>query len=203
MVRDALFPLSYLRLVREDGKYLLRRDVFSLVLVAIGTISMLFLAPGLNFFGPSGLVDRAGSLSSTLTGFYVAALVAAATFTSHISDLDKYIPNGKLYLKDSLNVASNLEEDEQHFGEEITRRQFICSIFGYLAFMALAISIVSIILVAISSAIPPKNLYGATPFLVYLIAPLYLMAVAHMAITTARGIYYLSYKIYLGDGEPL
>lgn len=47
MVRDALFPLSYLSLVREDGKLLLRRDFLYLFGVAALTGLLVHFAPNL------------------------------------------------------------------------------------------------------------------------------------------------------------
>lgn len=205
MVTDALFPLSYLSLVREDGKLLLRRDFLYLFGVAALTGLLVYFAPNLNFFGPSGVVDKLGSLSSTLTGFYVAALVGAATFTSHISDLDKYLLDGSLYLSNDQFASSVIpEHDEEDVSDsQITRRQYICLIFGYLAFTALTLSILSIAMVAVSSAISPGNQYYTSTVLKYIFSLFYSLLAAHMALTTARGIFYLSYKMYLGDGEAV
>jgi hypothetical protein len=78
-------------------------------------------------FYPNGFIDRLLTLTSALTGFYVAALVAAATFNH--PDLDNVIKSGPIALitKDS---------DGHNISEFLTRREFICTIFSYLAFSA-------------------------------------------------------------------
>lgn len=113
--------------------------------------------------------------------------------------------DGSLYLSNDQFSSSVIpEHDEEEIDDsKITRRQYICLIFGYLAFTALTLSILSIAMVAVSSAISPGGGHYISTVLKYIFSLFYSMLAAHMALTTARGIFYLSYKMYLGDGEAV
>ncbi len=195
-----MFTIRYLLLRREAGGLLLWRDAVTLVLVVAGYFLILKLIPTINFFGPNGIVDRTGSLTSTLTGFYVAALVAAATFASSHAGLDDEIESGRIY--------QNMIIDEVLTPDYLTRREYVCAIFGYVSFLALFISILSILLVSISGAVPIPQASESWIYFGFLCAKYavgcgYCLAVAHMLATTTHGLYYLSYRLYLGDGAAV
>jgi hypothetical protein len=179
---------------------LLRRDVLPLVLVVAVCWLVSHLVPDLNFFGTDGVVDRIGTLTSTLTGFYVAALVAAATFASSHAELDEVIKKGKVY---QLTLVEG-QPDEDY----LTRREYVCAIFGYVSISALLISISSILIVSISDAVSTTMRPGtwtdcAIEMLAGLSALIYMILVFHLIITTAHGLYYLSYRLYIGEGAPV
>ena len=69
------YPLRYFRL-RNNEKRLL--DVVPAVLLAIALALPFLFLPGASFFRPNGFLDKLLTLTSGLTGFYIAALVAAA-----------------------------------------------------------------------------------------------------------------------------
>ena len=99
--------------------------------------------PGTSFFRPNGFIDRLLTLTSALTGFYVAALVAAATFNH--PDLDNVIKSGPIALITRDSEGNNISEF-------LTRREFICTIFSYLAFAVFLLSVVFALCVGMSSA---------------------------------------------------
>ena len=91
-MRFLFFPLRYLRLLRNGLRNLLLWRDLPVFVILLALILLPFcLIHGANFFGKEGFVDPFGTLASTLTGFYVAALVLAATFTTENGDLDKPI----------------------------------------------------------------------------------------------------------------
>lgn len=195
-----IYSVRYLLLRGESGKLLILRDVLPLLGVGLLCFSVVLLVDGFNFFGSEGFVDRFGALTSTLTGFYVAALVGAATFAGNHAKLDSEISVGPIHQRHMIEGKIVLDQ--------LTRREYICSIFGYLSLLALTISIVSISLVTVASALDGSVLTFAEgkkyiQYFSIFVAILYALLIAHLALTTLQGLYYLSYRIYVGDGEPV
>lgn len=115
------------------------------------------------------IADRTTGLLSTLTGFYVAALVALATFKS-----------------DYLDVTPAL--GAQLDGKKLTKRQYLAWLFGYLAFGSFVVYAGSSAAVAIGSKVQHF------PYETYIkpaIALVYGFILAHMATLTFAGIAYL------------
>lgn len=193
-----LFSLRYLLLRRGNGTLLASRDIIVLLAALVIYIVLAYLVPNLNFFGVDGFIDRVGSLTSTLTGFYVAALVAAATFASSHADLDQEITIGPIHQ----NFVSNGEIER----DQLTRREYVCAIFGYVSLLALVISISSIIIVTISTAISISGQLSSTlsyplACVTHITGGFFTIAVTHLIVTTSHGLYYLSYRLYIGDGQ--
>jgi len=193
------YPLRYFSLVNNEKRHIdLWPTVFLATLMAVPFI----VFPETGFFHPNGFLDKLLTLTSALTGFYVAALVAAATF-SH-PDLDKTITAGPIALvkKDS---------DGRLVTELLTRREFACTIFGYLAFATLALSLGSAFLVALSGAkigsVADTKWVGvlfSQPSLFYVRAIVlfaFCLATAHVAVVTSLGLYYLMDRLYRRDRE--
>lgn len=195
-MRFLFFPLRYLKLLREDGKLLLWRDlpVFAILLALI--LLPFTLIHGADFFGKEGFVDRFGALASTLTGFYVAALVLAATFTTENGDLDKPIEVGPVSLLDQ----------EDHTARKLSRREYVCIMFGYLSFISFALSVLSVIFVIVSGPLSVElpaslDLIGAagktiSKMISYAGMTLFAGLASHLMITTCYGLYYLVDRLY-------
>ncbi|NML06172.1 hypothetical protein [Sphingomonas sp. G-3-2-10] len=148
------------------------------------------------FFEPAGFLGRVGSITGNLAGFYIAGLVAVAAFAMERASLDDVIKTGKV----SPDPSSSADR------RFLTRREYVCYIFGYLTFCSLAFSILSVLATSIGQPIG-KYIYGTT-WLIFehevkvkslaraisiflIIAPL-----AHLLVTTGYGLYYLIEKIY-------
>ncbi|SFH52318.1 hypothetical protein SAMN05216459_1436 [Ensifer sp. OV372] len=191
------YPLGYLKLTDESGHKLYRRNALTVVLLT-AVISAPFIIADANFFGDKGFLDRIGSFSAVLTGFYIAALVGVASFSTTIGDLDELIVQGPIKRQSS--------PDEE--AEDLTRRQYVCSLFGYLSFVSLVISIGSILLIVaggmkidvawVSQSVPELDQY-VRPFLRSLRHALVLvcsLVIAHLFVTTCHGLYYLIDRLY-------
>lgn len=191
------YPLGYLKLTDERGHKLYRRNALTVILL-MTVISAPFILADANFFGDKGFLDRIGSFSAVLTGFYIAALVGVASFSTTIGDLDELIVQGPIKRQSS--------PDEQP--EDLTRRQYVCSLFGYLSFVSLVISIGSILLIVaggmkvdvawVSQKVPELGQY-ARPVLQFLRNALVLvcsLVIAHLFVTTCHGLYYLIDRLY-------
>ena len=194
------YPLRYFRLRNKTKSHL---DAWpTLMLTAILAAPFIYL-PGTNFFHSGGFLDKVLLLTVALTAFYVAALVAVATF-SH-PDLDKTISVGIIALVSK-------DDDGQRIQEHLSRREFSCYIFGYLAFASMMFSIFA------SAAIPLSDFKAdaQTPYWIsWLLQPahafwmrsglivLFDAAIAHVAVVTSLGLYYLMDRLYRHEPKVL
>ncbi|MCV9965444.1 hypothetical protein OIU34_26555 [Pararhizobium sp. BT-229] len=196
------FPLKYLVLKDERDRRLYRRDALFVLLFSTALAAPFILLEG-NFFGVGGFLDRIGSFASVLTGFYIAALVGVASLSPTLGDLDKEIEVGAIYAK----------EKDAETGQPIalTRRQYVCTLFGYLAFASLFVSISSIVSTVLSgintSSFIDFNtatsfgrfLTASFLFLKYGLIIFYVLIVCHIVTTTCHGLYYYIERIYAAE----
>jgi hypothetical protein len=177
--------------------------VWTVLAIAL-VITTPFVYFDLNYFGERGLLDRFGGFSAVLTGFYIAALVGVASFSSSLGDLDEPI-----------EVGTITRVDESGAPYDLTRRQYVCSMFGYLAFVSLVISMIAIVLVSVSNFAWSKAITGLVPWqsrraaadgievgisvLMFVIN----MVLAHMLVTTCYGLYYLIDRLYAAKPKLL
>jgi hypothetical protein len=199
VLRLFFYPLKYFQLQNPEKR---RLDVWPSIAIAALLLCSYSLLPGASFFRPNGFVDKLLTLTSCLTGFYVAALVAAATFS--LADLDRVITSGPVIL---------LEKDStgKLVAEYLTRREFACAIFGYLSYLSLLLSIGSAWLVSISSVNLTKAaahavigwIFSGVQYHIIRIAVMtaYTLAVAHLVVVTALGLYYLMDRLHRKDQE--
>jgi hypothetical protein len=121
-------------------------------------------------------------LIALFAAFFVAALAAVATFAR--PSLDEYMAG----------------TTPQLGRRKLTRRQFVCYLFGYLAVLAfslfLAIVAAEIVAPSLRRGIPP----GALWWLQAGLGTLFVLAFWNMVVTTLLGIYFLVARIHL---EPV
>jgi hypothetical protein len=193
-----LYPLRYFSLVNAEKRLL---DLSALPL-AVLIAAAFWVFPGANFFAASGFLDKVLALTSALTGFYVAALVAAATFAH--PDLDKIITVGP--------VLEPLGKGKDRILDPISRRQFACIVFGYLSFASLAMSFVIAVVVTTSveakSAIVSSKaaiiLTGvAAPWIRASIVYFLILPLAHIVVVTGLGLYYLMERLHSREPKVL
>lgn len=169
----------------------------------LGTIALtglillpFLLVPDASFFRAGGFMDRLIGLMSALTGFFVAALVAAATFAH--PDLDAVMTSGAVEMK--------VKEDGRVRWQKLTRRELACAIFGYLSFAAFLFSVAAAITVPITTAEPsmPAFVQGeAADFISRHKSDLRLLAMvivviplAHIMTATGLGVFYLMERLH-------
>jgi hypothetical protein len=197
MLRLFFYPLKYFRLQNPEKG---RLDVWPTVIITVLIICAYSLIPGASFFRANGFVDKLLTLTSCLTGFYVAALVAASTFT--LPDLDRVITSGPIILLER-------DSDGNLVREHLTRREFACAIFGYLSYLSLLLSIGSAFLVSIASVDRVKAAahpivgwaFTGWHFVVLRIGAMlfYSLGTAHLIAVTALGLYYLMDRLHRRD----
>lgn len=192
-----IYPLGYLALRDERGRRLFWRNGFAAAILA-SVMSVPFALLDANFFGDGGFLDRFGSFTGVLTGFYIAALVGIASFASSVGDLDEVIEVGPIR-----RVALNRQDGDPPM-EDLTRRQYVCSLFGYLSFVSLGLSVSAILLIVtathVASAIRLifSDLTAHCIHVVasWLVVGIFNLLLAHLLVTTCHGLYYLIDRLY-------
>jgi hypothetical protein len=197
------YPLRYLALRAEAGNKLYLRDR-SFVLGMAAVISLPFIVLKGNFFGIGGMLDRVGTFASVLTGFYIAALVGVASLSPSVGDLDEEIVEGPILAPGEIGEGPI----------RLTRRQYVCSLFGYLAFVSLFVSVSAILAVVCSELFTPRLLSALQGWVSRLmerkadflpisleifrglIVVFYSLLVSHIVTTTCHGLYYYIDRIY-------
>lgn len=185
----------YARLKRDDGSRLIAGQVVTAVLISFILTTFWSKIGAPNSFSKDGLVDGLGSLSSLLAGFYVAGLVAIATFFRENSSLDDVIINGSVILDKGT-------DDEEYF----TRRQYVCSMFGFLVGLSFFLAISSVIARASVAEISiiTKSWHVDSEYvhiwlhsyLEFVLVWIWLFIFVWQIEITLRGLYYLMDRIY-------
>lgn len=180
---DILFkifvPLNYLRIHHPQKR---RVDIYLPVIFSSLTCVIFYYLPKpIILLGETGLISSLTGFLQMLSGFYITALAAIATF-----------PNKNI---DEPTDGVPLSLD----GHVLTRRQFLSYMFGFLAFTSFILVLVcKIILGAESniiyllSSIPKECILWIRLFILFV----YLLAFNSILFTTLFGLYYLTEKIH-------
>ncbi|MBH1943606.1 hypothetical protein I5L01_05090 [Erythrobacter sp. YJ-T3-07] len=153
-----------------------------------------YLAGAPNSFGKDGLIDGLGGITTVLAGFFVAGLVAIATFFRENSSLDDIIERGPAII--------GFGTDDQ---ESLTRRQYVCSMFGFLVGLSFFLAISAVFLrsfaTSISLLLVPELLdlvpqVGWSAVLEISGVFIWILLFSWQIIVTLRGLYYLMDRIY-------
>lgn len=179
-----LKPLDYLRIKVVEK---LRYDfVYPLVLGTGLTLLLFFYPLPVKVFGTDGLLDLIVKILQILTGFYIASLAAVATFNK--ADMDELM-SGK---PPTLKVFKNGKETQ----ERLTRRRFLCLMFGYLAFISISLYFIggfaNLFSYNISQLIP---IVLKTP-VKWVFVWSYLVITSNLIVTTLLGLFYMCDRIH-------
>lgn len=171
-----LTPLSFLRLRGPDlTAYQWRLPA---ILAAIAFIGYYALPVAPPVFSDKGLVNTVNGLLNTLIGFYIAALAAVAAFPSASPDAE---------MKGRAPTIMNYRQD-QAIEEKLTRRRFLVILFGYSAFVSIALfgfGVVSLMISPSMAGVPGGTVLKALWLLTY-----FSMA-SSLVVSTLLGLHYL------------
>jgi hypothetical protein len=181
-----LAPLDWWR-VRHPAVRALNLVVPGFIALIIGLV--ILLSPTkVNIFGEYGIVHQANGLMQILSGFYIASLAAIATFNR--PGLDEIMKGDPPRFKRN----GTLKE------EELTRRRFLCLLFGYLSFAAIALYVLGatamIAAPALAAGIPEG---AARDALRFAFAYLFGFFSAQLLLATFLGIHYMAVRIQEPD----
>jgi hypothetical protein len=189
-------PLDYL-LVHHPEKKLFDWAI-PLIVGVLLSISWANVEFKNTIFETDGFISQIQNLLSILTGFFIAALAAVATFDADGKSMDSPMP-GKTPV--TLRVRNNGGT------EKLSRRRFLCLLFGYLAFLSLALFLVGVLarsfhkpLWSIASAkldLLQPNLSDQIAWLLWLG---FCIALIQLMTNTLLGLFYLTDRIHRKDG---
>lgn len=181
-----LAPLIYLR-VKQPMK---RR--YDLVIPSAGALSLtglLIVWPGhASIFGSEGFLHNLQSLFAILGGFFVAALTLLSTSDSPV-------------LKAPLAgwPAATL----RGIDGPLSRKRFLCLLFGYLAFSAFSLYAIGMVAMLIAPGLKPLVAPAwRSPISAAFLLP-YGFWLTHMFISTLIGLYYFTDRLQRPDNTIL
>lgn len=181
-------PLSYLRIKHEEKRWYDFYIPFAVSLIV--TIVYYFHANKISLIQSNGLILQVNGLLQVLIGFYIAALAAVATFASaSIDDLMEGDP------------PTLFENYRDHKIEvKLTRRRFVCYLFGYLALVSFVLFCIGMVSVLIGK---PFHLWLLTFWSSTVILWLktffiggYTFILMNIITTTLLGLYFLAVRFH-------
>lgn len=191
ILKKLFIPLNYLKI---GHKQKLMLDLYLPVLCAAIVCGFYFALPvSFDVLGKNGLFENLNKSLQVMSGFYIAALGAIATFPN--KNMDCFMDGGGIFLNK----------------KELTRRQFLSYLFGYLAFLGFAVlmfsnlfSLLEPSITACHSANFKSDSFISCSLFTSLDANiiailaifLYILAYTSIVLTTLLGVYYLTYKIH-------
>lgn len=184
-------PLDYLRI---DHPAKAKYDYLIPALLAVAlTVWVVFAPRPVSVFGQNGLLSIAGGLLQMLTGFYIASLAAIATFTRRSMDL--VMPG----VPPRLNVFERGVERQLR----LTRRRFLCLMFGYMAFLSLFLYLLGMFVVPSITAIKEIIPVAVHGYARGIFVAMYFFLFSNLLITTLLGLYYMADRIHRHDASDV
>jgi hypothetical protein len=194
--QQLLTPMRYLR-IRQGISLFKSKAVYDWVLPMLISIPATYIGYkySIGIFSEKGVIGGFQKLLEILVPFYIAALAAVATFAR--DGLDEP-------LKGHAATVSIRHSNGMWVEHVLTRRQFICYLFGYLAFLSLVlfVGILFLNLVSQKSGLLAHELFGEQ--LQYAkIAAIYIFMVPiwQMIVITLLGVYFMSERLMVMTEE--
>lgn len=183
-VIQLLTPFRYLQI-----KHVVKHRIDFVLPAIVGLLMsgvVLALGSKVPIFGGEGYVSLITGLLQILTGFYIASLAAVATFPS--PTLDQPLDG----------EPATLNENRKGVGKKIhlTRRRFLCFLFGHLALLSIGLYFVGGLANLMSTAVAELVPIYAHWWVRAIFVVLYSVTSAHLFLVTMLGLYYLSYRIH-------
>jgi hypothetical protein len=122
----------------------------------------------------------------TLTGFYLAALAAMATFNN--AGMDEIMPGKPPEITVKYNGTSTKVL--------ATRRRFLCSMFAYLTVFSFLFTLFSIAVLSAGAASADLLVTESRHWFRLVFVFAYLFAVAHMTFITMWGLFYIGERVH-------
>lgn len=183
-IKQLFTPVAYLR-IKHPVK---RHFDWTLPLFLTGFSALLFFSlPSLPAVsGPEGLVFVVTDLIKILVGFYIASLAAVSTFDR--PSMDEMIAGEEPTLSVS---RKGIEKTIK-----LTRRRFLCYLFGYLSFLGMALYFLgatsNLLANPLHETLCPKYYEAAK----YSFLALYFFFVFNLLTTTLLGLHFLTDRIH-------
>lgn len=186
-IRRLLAPLSYLRIERED------KVTDELVIPAVLTIisvGILWCFSGrIPVFADKGVVSFIVGYLQIVSGFYIASLAAVATFNKE--SMDKPMPG--------IPVVLPVTRRSKGRPETLSRRRFLCFLFGYLSLLSLVLYFSGSALILLAPHIKNILSEAALAAVKWSVICVYMFTTYNLLVTTLLGLYYMTDRIHRKD----
>jgi hypothetical protein len=155
------------------------------------TILLILLPRPLPVFGGDGLIKVITGILQILTGFYIASLAAVATFDKQ--GMDDPMP-GK-------PIALNVKRRGHTKSEILTRRRFLCLLFGYLALLSFFLYFLGAIANLVTDNVKYLLPVASHSLIKWGFVFAYLFLTVNLVTTTLHGLYYMVDRIHRADAK--
>tara|TARA_B100000427_G_scaffold265779_1_gene231085 strand:+ start:2442 stop:3071 length:630 start_codon:yes stop_codon:yes gene_type:complete len=182
-------PLAYLRIQHTDKRKYDWGIPICLTVITMGVFGLLGYSVPL--FGQNGIFASVSALAHVLVGFFIAALAAVATFPK--ASLDDEMSNPPPMLKDRYKG--------QTITRNLTRRQFLCFLFGYLAFISLFIALFTIGAKLFGAGVSEMLSEHVRLYMRPVVMLMFAFVFWNMVVTTLVGLFYLTDRIHRTDAR--
>ncbi|MGX5799635.1 hypothetical protein ACWGS9_00105 [Bradyrhizobium sp. Arg314] len=177
-----LVPLRYLRITHpEKIKFDVYFPLAFAILISLPLLSSQFLADAKSSLG---ILGKSSDLLSVLTGFFVAALAAVATFGN--AEMDEPMTGD-----DPVTLVDRAGNEDR-----LSRRRFLSYLFGYLALMSIFAYVLGYVFYAAQTyfvgAVAPT--WSGWSFIAFWL--LYSLLLGNLLSNTLLGLFYLTDRIH-------
>ena len=184
ILKQLFTPINYLRINHPLKSWF---DIYIPLFLTVITVSILFFLPHTPaVFGEGSIVFMITDLIKILVGFYIASLAAIATFPR--VEMDELISG------DSATLV--VERRGKLKTIELTRRRFLCYLFGYLAFVGMFLyfsgSAASMLKSSFQELISPTYLL----WIKWVFISGFTFITFNLFITTLLGLHYMTDRIH-------
>lgn len=174
-----LTPIHYLTISHNEKRWF--DFVLPIVMSSMLVLGMYLLPKQISLLGKDGLITLVNGMLQILSGFYIASMAAVATFQK--AGMDDVMTGAPPILK----------------GKKLSRRKFLTYLFGYLAFMSMAMYFVGGSLQLMSGNLIDWSYFNGKS--IRLVSSfIYLFWVSNILTTTALGMYFMIDKMH--DERP-
>lgn len=183
--RQISTPIAFLWVQHPQNKYIY---VYIPVFVSVCVVAFDIFIGQISIFGSGGLVSGSKNLLAILSGFFIVALAAVATFNK--PDMD----DGLAGIEPKLNE----KQPWLPVDFDITRRRYLCLMFGYLSFLAIVLFSLGSVFGAISQNIVNfTSSKDALAVLRCVFLSTWTFMLTNLLLTTFMGVYFLSVGIHI------
>lgn len=151
------------------------------------TAVLLYLPLNVNIIGDGGLVALITDLLQILTGFYIASLAAVATFDKE--GMDQKMPGGT-------PPTLEIKLKGKNKTETLTRRRFLCLLFGYLSFLSIFLYFLGSVTQLLEHNVKALFAGDLYTFLKWSFVEFFLFLSANLIVTTLLGLFYMVDRIH-------
>lgn len=175
VISKVFTPISYIRISHPEKRYF--DFVLPIVTSILITIAIYFLPNQIDLIGKDSLVSLVNGILQILSGFYIASMAAVATFQK--DGMDDVMSGSPPIMK----------------GHALTRRKFLTYLFGYLAFMSIAMYFVGGAAQLVQNNLSQFEMLRL-PWVRVVLIFIYISIISNIIYTTTLGMFFMINKMH-------